>query len=384
MRDRQSARGPARRLGGDCDNVTQTALVIGGTGPTGHFIVNGLVARGWQVAILHTGRHEVDEIPDTVEHIHTNPFDEAEMIAALDRRTWDLTIATYGRLRRVAEVFVGRTGRFISVGGGPAYRGYMNAQALWPPGMLVPTAEDAPKTLSEAEDGKGVRVYKSEAIVFEHHPHATHFRYPYIYGRYQVAPREWPIVRRIRDKRPHIILPDDGLYLNHHGAAENMAHAVLLAVDQPAAAAGQIYNCGDEKILSLKQVVQICARTLRHEWDIVSMPYKLAVPARPLIGQPWTHHRVFDLHKIKSELGYRDVVDPVQGVTEAALWLAEHGVDARGEQTLQDPFDYEAEDALVAAWRKVCADMPKARFEVEPGYGSSYSGPGGSERRSDW
>jgi hypothetical protein len=40
------------------------ALVIGGTGPTGHFIVNGLRARGFAVAMLHSGRHELAEIPD--------------------------------------------------------------------------------------------------------------------------------------------------------------------------------------------------------------------------------------------------------------------------------------------------------------------------------
>ena len=50
-----------------------TALVIGGTGPTGHFIVNGLLTRGYRVAILHTGNHEVAEIPPSVEHIHTDP-----------------------------------------------------------------------------------------------------------------------------------------------------------------------------------------------------------------------------------------------------------------------------------------------------------------------
>ena len=50
------------------------ALVIGGTGPTGHFIVNGLRERGYRVAILHRGRHELPEIPDDVEHIHTDPF----------------------------------------------------------------------------------------------------------------------------------------------------------------------------------------------------------------------------------------------------------------------------------------------------------------------
>ena len=39
------------------------ALVIGGTGPTGHFVVNGLIARGFEVSILHTGNHEVARFP---------------------------------------------------------------------------------------------------------------------------------------------------------------------------------------------------------------------------------------------------------------------------------------------------------------------------------
>ncbi len=360
------------------------ALVIGGTGPTGHYIVNGLRERGFTVSILHTGRHEVDEIPEDVEHIHTNPFDENALLDAIGDRTWDLTVATYGRLRRVAQVFAGRTGKFISIGGGPAYRGYMNAPAMWPSGMIVPTPEDAPKTRSEEEDGKGYRVLKSEEVVFEAHPDATHYRYPYIYGRYQIAPREWSIVRRILDGRKHLIIPDAGLSITHFGGAANMGHAVLLAVDHPDVSAGQIYNCGDEKLLTLRQVVDVVTKALDHEWEIVSIPYELAVSARPMIAQPWTSHRVFDLTKIKTELGYRDVVDPIDGIAEAVLWYAEHGVDPRGERGLQDPFDYEAEDKLIAAWKEAVAAIPTDLFKRMPGYTGSYSGPGGSERKSDW
>ena len=79
------------------------ALVIGGTGPTGHFIVNGLIERGFTVSILHTGQHEVDEIPATVTHIHTNPFDDRAVLDVLNSAQFDLTIAMYGRLRRVAK-----------------------------------------------------------------------------------------------------------------------------------------------------------------------------------------------------------------------------------------------------------------------------------------
>ena len=106
-----------------------------------------------------------------------------------------------------------------------------------------------------------------------------------------------------------------------------MAHAVLLAVDHEATARGQIYNCGDDKILTLKQVVQVCASALGHSWQMISMPNELAVSARPLVAQPWTTHRVFDLTKIKSELGYKDIVDPVAGLAAAAKWYAEHPID---------------------------------------------------------
>ena len=94
-------------------------LVIGGTGPTGHFVVNGLLGRGHTVSILHTGRHEVAEIPPQVEHIHTDPFDGVALEAALTGRSFDLTIAAYGRLRSTCEVMRGKTGRFISIGGVP-------------------------------------------------------------------------------------------------------------------------------------------------------------------------------------------------------------------------------------------------------------------------
>ena len=134
------------------------SLVIGGTGPTGHFIVNGLRARGHAVAILHTGNHEIDEIPDDVEHIHTDPFDVDELTAALGDRTWDVCVATYGRLRRIAEVMKGRCGRFVSVGGVPAYRGYMNPELFSPAGLPVPTAEDADLVAEAHEDEKGFRI----------------------------------------------------------------------------------------------------------------------------------------------------------------------------------------------------------------------------------
>jgi nucleoside-diphosphate-sugar epimerase len=332
--------------------------------------------------MLHSGRHEVPEIPADVEHIHTDPFDEAALRGALSTRMFDVCVATYGRLRVTAKVMAGRCGRFLSVGGAPAYSGYMNPDAWTPIGLPVPTREDAPTVASEGDDAKGYRIRRTEEAVLALHPSAAHFRYPYVYGKYQLLPREWSIVRRILDRRPFIVLPDDGLTLCHYGYAQNLAHALLLAVDRPEASAGQIYNCGDEEVLSLRQVVEIVAAACGARLEIVSLPYELAVCARPLVMQQRTTHRVLDLTKLRTQLGYRDVVPAREALVLTARELMAHPL-ARGgveEKSLTDPFDYAAEDELVAAWRKALASVPSMKWEREPSYTLSYSGPGGRPR----
>ncbi len=79
------------------------ALVVGGTGPTGPFLVKGLQKRGYTVTILHRGTHEIPEIGPEVEHIHADPHFRETLDAALAHRTFDLVLATYGRIRFVAE-----------------------------------------------------------------------------------------------------------------------------------------------------------------------------------------------------------------------------------------------------------------------------------------
>src|SRR5262249_50622632 len=154
-----------------------------------------------------------------------------------------------------------------------------------------------------------------------------------------------------------------GLSLNHSGYVENAAHAVLLAVDKPDAAKGQIYNCGDEHVLTLRQMVEIIAEALAHPLDIVSMPWRFAIPARPMMAQPWSTHRLLDLGKIKTQLGYADVIAPEHGLALTARWLQDHPLEqgGAGEKILQDPFDYRAEDELIAAWKSLCDRMPSIK-----------------------
>ncbi|OWY62150.1 hypothetical protein B7486_59975, partial [cyanobacterium TDX16] len=233
-----------------------------------------------------------------------------------------------------------------------------------------------------AVDDKGYRIVRTERAVFAAHPNAAHLRYPYLYGPHQPVPREWSIVRRILDGRRRIVVADDGLTLHHHAWTRNAAHALLLAVEHPERSAGTIFNVGDEEVLTVRQVVELCAAALDAELEVVSMPYDLAVPARPLLAQPLPTHRVLDLTRLHQQLGHRDVLPAREAVPATARWLVEHPPEPGGleEQVLTDPFAYDAEDALIDSWLAARAAVQIPVFDPEPRWGLAYSGPEGRPR----
>lgn len=353
---------------------TERALVIGGTGPTGPHVVNGLLARGYDVTIVHTGRHESEEIPPQVEHVHTDPFDAEVMMADLGGRSFDLGVAMYGRLRTLAPALVGTVGRLVTIGGVGAIRGWVEPTDLFPTGMTVPAPSDTPLAADDEPIGKVRRIVATEDVVFEHHPTAIHLRYPMLYGPRQLVPAEWPIVRRAIDRRPHLIVADGGLTLKSTAFTENAAHAVLCAVDHPDAGAGQRFNITDDRGLTIRQMAEVVADELGHRFEFVSMPYQLAVSARPVLMHHSTSHRVVNNERARTVLGYRDIVEPEDGIRLTARWLAENPPSSRAEALLEDPFDYEAEDELIARWTATVTQFEVPSFGSEPGYGSAYYG----------
>lgn len=359
-----------------------TALVIGGTGPTGPGVVNGLLDRGHEVTILHTGRHEVDTIPDHLEHVHTNPFRVDEVAEALGHRTFDVVYAMYGRLRDLAPYFVDRTGRFVAVGGIPVYRGISNPAANTPSGMTVPIRETAALAVDDPNE-KVAKIAATEHVVFEHHPSATLFRYPLIYGPGQINPREWLIVRRILDGRRRIIVADGGLTLRAAAFGPNASHALCLAVDHPVASAGRAYNVTDTHCLTAAQTIEVIAAALGAEVELVSLPGDLATPAWPFIGKAHTGHQLLGTDRLIADLGYEDPVPTAEAIAFTARHLAEHPVE-RGsttERRLQDPFDYEAEDRLIETYRRVITPAAGESAAYDPGFADRYA-PGSDRWRA--
>ena len=327
-------------------------LVIGGTGPTGPFVVEGLLHRNYEVAIFHRGTHEI-ELPEAVEHIHGDPHFIDTLEKSLGTRTFDLVISMYGRLRYVAQVMKGRTSRFIAVGGLPYEVLVTGSQS--PEGVPISIPETSPLFTNEERNKFMYLMALSEQTVMEAHQQghykATMLRYPIIYGPRQLAPKEWSIIRRILDGRRQLIIPEEGLRLERRAYAENAAHTVLLAVDKPEISAGQIYNVGDERVLSVREWIQIIARTLNCELELVSMPFTLAQASRPYVES--VHHLVMDISKIKAELGYRDVVPAEEAVQRTVNWYLDNPPQRGGEveQRLGDPFDYTTEERVITEYK---------------------------------
>lgn len=356
-----------------------TALVIGGTGPTGPHLIRGLLERGYSVTMLNRGSRDSEAIPATVERIKGDPHFPDTLQDALRERRFDLVVATYGRVRFVADVMADKTDRLITVGGPPSYRGFTDPHALSPVGMPVPTREDAVRVETSEESTFGHLVKTTEDAVMRHHREAsmnvTHFRYPSVYGPWQVRPTTvWWVMQRCLDKRPYVVLPEGGLTLFTRGYSENVAHAVMLAVDRPEASAGQIYNCGDDLQFSLHQWVETIADAMGWPLEQISVPDAFASTSRDLMQFKGTaQHQYLDLEKLRRQLGYRDIVDPRTALNRTLAWFRDNPPD-EAEYIDGLRAHYPIEDRLVTIQQRA-AEAMAVLPHIEAQFHHSYAHP---------
>lgn len=327
-----------------------TSLIIGGTGPSGSCTVERMLARGDNVTIFHTGAHEIP-FSQPVEHIHADPRRLEDLQAHLGNRRFDLAVSTSGRIKYVVDALGGHVARLISISGLPVYQGWLAAPRE--PGVPVPIREEDPKE-TDPDQKHGYLVNLGEQAVMEAHHRgafeATILRYTMVYGRYAYVPFEWFLVRRILDGRRRLALEGDGLMVPQRGYAENLAEAVMLASESPAAV-GRSYNVGDEQSMSLRALATVIAEAMEHDWEMVPVPLHLSPCRNPFAMRQNT---LFDLSRIRNELGYRDVVPVVEATVRTVRWLRDHPVTRGGpEEAKLGPaaFDYKAEDRVIEECR---------------------------------
>jgi nucleoside-diphosphate-sugar epimerase len=262
----------------------------------------------------------------------------------------------YGRLKVLAAAFAGRCEQFIGIGGIPVYAAFFPREGL--SSLPIPVTEAHPVVRYTGKDPAlrfSDRLADAEDSVFRHHPRATIFRFPMIYGPNNPRPAEWSIIRRVRDGRPHLILPDGGFQIHTRCAARHAAACVLAAVDRPGAAAGQTYNCGDPVNWSYRQSAEAVVAGLGARLQMIAIPSGIAVEAATTLlplGNTTAKHCVLSTEKARTELGYQPVVSPAEALEEVVAWYgSDRTVDPGSTPSLTDRFDYPTEDAVIAGYR---------------------------------
>jgi nucleoside-diphosphate-sugar epimerase len=337
----------------------ERVLVVGGTGPTGVPIVNHFLQAGATVAIFHSGTHEA-EFDAPVEHLHGDPRDPAGIHEVLGGREWEIAVCTSGRLRALADELAGKTRRLVGVTGQPVYRG---SNRPTPTGRIPLPVPEWAERQRDAQNYTA-RVAEGEDQLWEQHGRrdfeAVIVRYPGVFGPRAPINHEWAVVKRVLDKRPFMILPHDGMAYFQRGYMENVARLVYLCATRPEAA-GEAFNAGDERVLSARHVAELIIDELGAEMELIGVPAQFCRGVYPLAEKS---NMILDMSRARNLLGYRDVMDVATATRLTARWLADHPlpeVDLReGPAGGAGIFDYAREDAIVATWRRLAAEMVSA------------------------
>jgi len=310
-------------------------LVLGGTRFLGPFVVDELIARGHDLAVLSRGRADFAGPVRCYQGDASGP-------AALRRtlRAWrpdalvDMLHCDPEHARSVAAACSGRIERSL----------HLSCASVYGPSPVCPVDEDTEVVRAEAAPPEVAAQIAADDVVVEAAASgelpAIVLRLPELYGPRDPRCAEWFFARRMLDGRRRIALPDRGLHIAHRGFVQNMAWGVAQALSSRRAV-GRVYNLAEEKLYTLAQLARGVARALGHEIELWSVPGHLWTT-------PYAHTSFFDLRRARAQLRYSDRMIPRDGLELTMAWLCQH---PRGDDWawpgIPSPFDYAREDALI-------------------------------------
>ena len=246
------------------------ALVIGGTQFMGRGIVERLLERGHEVAILHRGdRHDLGP---AVRNLQADRNDRAAVAARLRQERFDVifdlaydwaTGTTAGDVEAAALSAGDRLHRYV----------FMSSIAAYGPGL--DHLENDALAPDDARDPYSANKASTERMLFRLHAQSgfpvTTFRPPFVHGPRQPFYREQFFWDRLRDERP-IILPDGGESRMQWAFVDDVAEACVRAIEVPEAA-GEAFNIAHEATTQ-RRFIEALARIAGVAPAFVAVPRK--------------------------------------------------------------------------------------------------------------
>ncbi len=334
-------------------------LILGGTRFIGPHLVRRLLEWGHDIALFHRGPLE-PQLPTTILHIHGDSRRLPDHETAFRRFSPEVVVATHAHTesqgQALIRTFQGMAGRLVALSSGDVYRAYDRFRKTDPgPPDPVPLGEDSPlrdrlfpyRHLARTPEDPGFEYEKilvERAVMGNPSLPGTVLRLPMVYGPGDSQHRLFPYLKRMDDGRPAILLPDGFAgWRAPRGYVENVAEAIARAVTDPRAAA-RIYNVAETEPPTEAEWVGRIAKAASWKGRIVplaqdSLPEHLKVPYET--GQDWT----LDSSRIRSELGFLEVVSPEDAMSRTLSWERQNPPDPVDAAE----FDYPAEDRALAA-----------------------------------
>jgi nucleoside-diphosphate-sugar epimerase len=323
------------------------ALVTGGTGFTGSHLVRRLLGRGDEVGVLDAAPGLFhDELAGLGARITLGSVTDPALVDRLTAgtdvvfhlaaafRQINLPKRAYWEIncqgtRHVAEACLRHHVRRLV---------YCSTQGVHGHVSRVPGDESSPIA---PEDYYQQTKYEGELALWEvarQGLEATVIRPMGIYGPGDPG-RFLMLFRAVR--RGRFLMFGDGEVFYHPCYIDNLVDAFELAAEHPKAV-GETYLIGDDRYVSLNELVRETGRALGLEVRITYLPYRplwLACAAvegvcRPLGIEPplfrrraeWFRQtRAFSVDKARRELGFEPRVPLAEGLRQTAVWYREHG-----------------------------------------------------------
>ena len=318
-------------------------LVIGGTAFMGRAIVERLVSRGHEVAVLHRRDHH--DLGSSVRNLQADRGDLARVSALVGPERFDAVFdLAYDWQQGTPAAHVEAAAR--SCGDQLQRYVFMSSIAAYGPG--VDRRESDPLAPDDHPDRYVQQKASAERLLFRMHevsgfPVVT-FRPPFVHGPRQPFYREQFFWDRLRGHRP-IILPDGGGDPTQWAYVADVAEACVRAIEVPGAA-GQAFNIGHVEPITQRGFVEALARVAGVEPVFVPIPRAaIAAAGGQLVGDHIYFGEYLDLaphteivEKVERVLGI--VPTPIESALRDgfAWYVAQPG----------RPVDFTFEDRLIA------------------------------------
>jgi nucleoside-diphosphate-sugar epimerase len=337
-------------------------LLIGGNGFIGRPVAAALLRQGHTLAIVHRG---TTPLPAGVQEIHGDSFHLNTIADQLKGFSPDVVVhfivSSGSQAEEFVSIFRGAAGRVVMLSSIDVYRAAGILHGLdTGPLQPVPLTEESElrRTLHTypPEMLQGLRkifawitddydkIPAERAVMNERELPGTVLRLPMVYGPGDRLHRFYPIVKRMADRREHIIFAETlAGWHSPRGYVENVAAAIALAATD-SRAAGRVYNVCEEPSFSELGWARKIADEMDWRGEFVMLPVEGTPPhlLRPgNAAQHWTASSA----RIRRELGYREPVAIQQAIRQTIAWE----LDNPPVPPFVPVFDYAVEDSAVSS-----------------------------------